>query len=96
MAIEATEILMLGQLGIAVCSDSIQHAFDDLFYLERTVLADHLLRASDCEPAVVSAQLSSLLVAQFEAQRSLFSVRPSQSGTVIHAEIAMLKPTGSF
>ncbi|MNR37832.1 hypothetical protein D3C85_1558870 [compost metagenome] len=65
------ELLLLAQSGIGVCANTLKLAFDDLYHLERSILANYLLQASNLEPAVVSGQLSSLLCAQFEAHRSL-------------------------
>ena len=67
---EGTKILLLAQSGIGVCANTLKYAFDDLYHLERSFLANHLLQASNVAPAVVSGQLSLLLCAQYDVDRA--------------------------
>ncbi|MBI6906813.1 class II aldolase/adducin family protein [Pseudomonas palleroniana] len=64
------EILLLAQSGISVCANTLKDAFEDLYHLERFILANYLLQAPNLEPSVVSGQISLLLCAQFEAHLS--------------------------
>jgi len=66
------EILLLANSGVGVCGNTLEHAFDDLYHLERALLANYLSLTSDLEPARLSGELSSLLRAQYTTQKSQY------------------------
>lgn len=73
----SVDILQLAHSGIGVCGDTLEHAFDDLYHIERASLGNYILRSSSLEPAVVSGLLSGLLCSQYEALKASFLLASS-------------------
>lgn len=62
----AVDILLLSNNGIAICADHLQNAFSDLYFIERSIVSDYLLRTKTISPATVSSKLSALLYEQYK------------------------------
>lgn len=68
-AMRGSDIVFLGNHGVVVCGSRIDHAYDDLYYLERACAAQVLASASGRPLAPVSAGIAERVAAQTLGER---------------------------
>ena len=68
-AIGSADVGFLGNHGVVVCGARIDHAYDDLYYLERACQAEVLARATGRPLAPASAELAARVAAQTLGER---------------------------
>lgn len=68
-AMQGAEVCFLGNHGVVVCGARIDHAYDDLYYLERACQAELLARASGLPLAPADAALAERVCAQTLGER---------------------------
>lgn len=68
-AMQGAEVCFLGNHGVVVCGARIDHAYDDLYYLERACQAELLARASGLPLAPADAALAERVCTQTLGER---------------------------
>lgn len=68
-AMEGREIAFLGNHGVVVCGDRIDHAYDDLYYLERACLHQVLAQSTGRPLVPVDEALVRRVAAQAQGER---------------------------
>ncbi|MGK0149632.1 aldolase [Pseudomonas putida] len=68
-AMDGADIVFMANHGVVVCSERIDYAFDDLYYLERACMTEVLARSSGLPLAPSTAQIAEVLVKQAESER---------------------------
>ena len=68
-AMQGAEVCFLGNHGVVVCGARIDHAYDDLYYLERACQTELLARASGLPLAPADAALAERVCAQTLGER---------------------------
>ncbi|MFV0678157.1 aldolase [Variovorax sp. tm] len=68
-AMVGADIAFLGNHGIVVCGERLDHAFDDLYFLERACQAEVLARSTNLPLHSVSNDLSTRTGAQIQGER---------------------------
>jgi ribulose-5-phosphate 4-epimerase/fuculose-1-phosphate aldolase len=68
-AMQGADVVFLGNHGVIVCGESIAHAYDDLYYLERACQAELLARSSGLPLAPVDEALAGKVAAQTLGER---------------------------
>jgi len=68
-AMRGADVAFLGNHGVIVCGARIDHAFDDLYYLERACMAQVLAQSTGVPLAPVDAQLAARVAAQTLGER---------------------------
>ena len=65
----SAEVCFLGNHGVIVCGARIDHAYDDLYYLERACQAQVLAQSTGRPLAPVAADLAARVCAQTLGER---------------------------
>ena len=68
-AMGGADVTFLGNHGVIVCGSRIDHAYDDLYYLERACRVEVLARSSGLALAPAEAQAASHVAAQTLGER---------------------------
>ncbi len=68
-AMQGRDIVFLANHGVVVCGATIAHAYDDLYYLERSCLVEVLARQSGLPLAPVRAELAAQVEEQVRGER---------------------------
>lgn len=68
-SMNGADIAFLGNHGVVVCGNRIDHAYDDLYYLERACTAQVLARSTGRALAPVAAELASRVGSQSQGER---------------------------
>lgn len=68
-AMSGADVVFLANHGVLVCGARIDHAYDDLYYLERACQAQWLAQASGRPLAQAAAEIAARVVAQAEGER---------------------------
>ncbi|MFT3819711.1 MAG: aldolase [Rubrivivax sp.] len=68
-AMQGADLAFLGNHGVVVCGARIDHAYDDLYYLERACRLQVLAHGSGLPPAPVDAALAARVAAQVQGER---------------------------
>jgi ribulose-5-phosphate 4-epimerase/fuculose-1-phosphate aldolase len=68
-ALGGADIAFLGNHGVIVCGERIDHAFEDLYYLERACEAEVIARSTGLALAPADAKLAARVAAQCEGER---------------------------
>ncbi len=68
-AMQGRDIVFLANHGVVVCGETIAHAYDDLYYLERACLVEVLARQSGLPLVPVRAELAAHVEAQVSGER---------------------------
>ncbi|HVR50732.1 MAG TPA: aldolase [Pseudorhodoferax sp.] len=68
-AMNGADVAFLGNHGIVVCGERLDHAFDDLYFLERACQAEVLARSTGLPLRHVATELSARTGAQIQGER---------------------------
>lgn len=68
-AMNGADIVFLGNHGVVVCADRIDHAYDDLYYLERACTAEVIARSTGLPLRPTDRRLAEKVAAQAETER---------------------------
>ncbi len=68
-SMNGADVAFLGNHGVVVCADRIDHAYDDLYYLERACRAQVLAMSTGRALAPVSQEMARLVGAQTHGER---------------------------
>lgn len=68
-ALDGADVAFLGNHGVVVCGARIDHAYDDLYYLERACQAEVLARASGSPLVPVAAEIAEQVARQTRGER---------------------------
>jgi ribulose-5-phosphate 4-epimerase/fuculose-1-phosphate aldolase len=68
-AMRGADVVFLGNHGVIVCGERVDHAFDDLYYLERACMAQVLALATGRPLQPVAAALAAQVAAQALGER---------------------------
>ena len=68
-ALGNSDVLFLGNHGVIVCGSRLDHAYDDLYYLERACMAQVLARSTGRPLAAVSSAVAARVAQQTERER---------------------------
>ena len=68
-AMAGRDVVFLGNHGVVVCGARVDHAYDDLYYLERACMAEVLARSSGLPLAPVAAALAQRVCEQTLGER---------------------------
>jgi ribulose-5-phosphate 4-epimerase/fuculose-1-phosphate aldolase len=68
-AMDGADIAFLGNHGVIVCGTRIDHAYDDLYYLERACMAQVLAQSTGVRLAPAPAALAARVAAQSHGER---------------------------
>lgn len=68
-AMEGADIAFLSNHGVIVCGDRLDHAYDDLYYLERACEAEVIARSTGVPLHPVSPQMASVVSTQGSTER---------------------------
>ncbi|MDB5901096.1 MAG: hypothetical protein JWP41_4698 [Ramlibacter sp.] len=68
-AMHGADVVFLGNHGVIVCGARIDHAFDDLYYLERACMAQVLAHSTGRPLLPVQPELAALVAAQTLGER---------------------------
>jgi len=68
-AMQGADVAFLGNHGVVVCGPRIDHAFDDLYYLERACQAQVLAASTGSPLQPVDAALAERVAAQMQGER---------------------------
>jgi ribulose-5-phosphate 4-epimerase/fuculose-1-phosphate aldolase len=66
---QGKEIVFMAHHGVTVCSDRIDYAFDDLYYLERSCMAQVLALSTGKKLKLVSDEMAAKVCEQIEGER---------------------------
>ena len=83
-AMQGADVAFLGNHGVVVCGPRIDHAFDDLYYLERACQAQVLAASTGSPLQPVDAALAARVAAQMQGEVVRFTadIRATGSGVV--------------
>jgi ribulose-5-phosphate 4-epimerase/fuculose-1-phosphate aldolase len=68
-AMQGADVAFLGNHGVVVCGARIDHAYDDLYYLERACAAEVLARSTGWPLVPVNAALAAQVGRQMQGER---------------------------
>ena len=68
-ALQGKDVAFLSNHGVIVTGPTVAHAYDDLYYLERTCMHQVLAASTGRPLAPVSAELSARVAAQIQGER---------------------------
>lgn len=68
-SMNGADVAFLGNHGVVVCADCIDHAYDDLYYLERACTAQVLAMSTGRVLAPASQEMARLVGSQIHAER---------------------------
>jgi ribulose-5-phosphate 4-epimerase/fuculose-1-phosphate aldolase len=68
-AMAGRDVAFLGNHGVVVCGARVDHAYDDLYYLERACMAEVLARSSGLPLVPVAAALAQRVCEQTLGER---------------------------
>lgn len=68
-AMNGADVAFLGNHGVVVCGPRIDHAYDDLYYLERACTLQVLAHGSGLPLVPVDAALAARVAAQIQGER---------------------------
>jgi ribulose-5-phosphate 4-epimerase/fuculose-1-phosphate aldolase len=68
-AMGTADVVFLGNHGVVVCGPRIDHAYDDLYYLERACEVQVIAQSTGRPLAPVEAGLAARVVAQIQGER---------------------------
>lgn len=68
-AMQGADVVFLGNHGVIVCGERVDHAYDDLYYLERACQAEVLARATGLPLAPVDEAVAREVAAQTLGER---------------------------
>lgn len=68
-AMQGADVVFLGNHGVIVCGDRVDHAFDDLYYLERACMAQVLAASTGQRLLPVAPELAARVAAQTLGER---------------------------
>jgi len=68
-AMQAADVLFLGNHGVIVCGERIDHAFDDLYYLERASMVQVLAHSTGRALLPVQPEIAARVAGQARAER---------------------------
>lgn len=68
-AMQGADVAFLGNHGVVVCGTRIDHAYDDLYYLERACMAQVLAQSTGRPLLPVAAPLAAQVAAQTHGER---------------------------
>jgi ribulose-5-phosphate 4-epimerase/fuculose-1-phosphate aldolase len=68
-AMRGADVVFLGNHGVIVCGDRVDHAFDDLYYLERACMAQVIAMSTGRPLQPVAAELAAKVAAQTLGER---------------------------
>ena len=68
-AVGDADVVFLANHGVIVCGERIDHAFDDLYYLERACQVEVIARTTGLPLAPVDAGVAALVAAQASGER---------------------------
>ncbi len=69
-AMGRADVVFLANHGVVVCGQSLAHAFDDLYYLERACQAQVLAQSTGRRLMPVAAELSARVALQIQGERA--------------------------
>ena len=68
-AMNGADIAFLGNHGVIVCGTRIDHAYDDLYYLERSCMVQVLAQSTGRPLAPVDVAIADRVAAQMDGER---------------------------
>jgi ribulose-5-phosphate 4-epimerase/fuculose-1-phosphate aldolase len=68
-AMQGADVVFLGNHGVIVCGERVDHAFDDLYYLERACMAQVLAESTGRPLRPVAPELAARVAAQSAGER---------------------------
>ncbi len=68
-AMQGADIAFLGNHGVVVCSDRMDYAYDDLYFLERACMMQVLAMSTGKDLMPVNAQLAAQTGQQIDSER---------------------------
>ncbi|RYY96341.1 MAG: aldolase [Comamonadaceae bacterium] len=68
-AMQGADVVFLGNHGVVVCGERVDHAFDDLYYLERACMAQVLAHSTGLPLLPVAPELAASVAAQTLGER---------------------------
>lgn len=68
-AMDGKDIVFLANHGVVVCGETVAHAYDDLYYLERACMVEVLARQTGLPLLPVRAELAAHVEAQVRGER---------------------------
>ncbi len=68
-AMQGRDIVFLANHGVVVCGETVAHAYDDLYYLERACMVEVLARQTGLPLLPVHAELAARVEAQVRGER---------------------------
>lgn len=68
-AMQGRDIVFLANHGVVVCGETVAHAYDDLYYLERACMVEVFARQSGLPLAPVPAQIAAHVEQQVRGER---------------------------
>ncbi|MET0329400.1 MAG: class II aldolase/adducin family protein, partial [Luteimonas sp.] len=68
-AMQGADVAFLGNHGVVVCGPRIDHAYDDLYYLERACMVQVLAQSTGRPLLPVPAALAAQVAAQTHGER---------------------------
>ena len=68
-AMQGADVVFLGNHGVVVCGDRVDHAYDDLYYLERACAAQVLALSTGRPLKPVAPELAAHVARQVQAER---------------------------
>jgi ribulose-5-phosphate 4-epimerase/fuculose-1-phosphate aldolase len=68
-AMQGADVVFLGNHGIVVCGERIDHAYDDLYYLERACMVEVLARSTGLKMEPIDPALAARVAAQTNGER---------------------------
>ncbi|TFW02014.1 aldolase [Oxalobacteraceae bacterium OM1] len=68
-AMQGADVVFLGNHGVVVCGERIDHAYDDLYYLERACAAQVIAESTGRRLVPVDATLAGRVAAQSQGER---------------------------
>jgi ribulose-5-phosphate 4-epimerase/fuculose-1-phosphate aldolase len=68
-AMQGADVVFLGNHGVVVCGARVDHAYDDLYYLERACMAQVLAQSTGRPLQPVAAHIAAQVARQTQAER---------------------------
>ncbi|MGY6271465.1 aldolase [Achromobacter denitrificans] len=68
-AMQGADVVFLGNHGVVVCGERVDHAYDDLFFLERACTAQVLAQSTGRPLVPVDPELAGKVAAQVQGER---------------------------
>ncbi len=69
MAMQGRDIVFLANHGVVVCGETIAHAYDDLYYVERACMVEVMARQTGLPLKPVRAEIAAHVEAQVRSER---------------------------